>query len=144
MKKKENLKCPCCGYIYNKTYNPTREIERLISERSKSLKNNLRKVFILINKHVPADRDRDLQYKFLQAISKVDEKIIKWAINRFIIDNHYLGGKGLAYLRNMILNHNKNAKTISKNERLSRGLSPPIVKLRKKGNNENDRKTKEV
>jgi len=144
MKKKENLKCPCCGYVYNKTYNPTREIERLISERSKSLKNNLRKVFILINKHVPADRDRELQYRFLQAISKVDAKVIKWAINRFIMDNHYLGGKGLAYLRNMILNHNKNAETISKNERLSRGLSPPIVKLRKKGNDAKNRKTKEV
>ena len=144
MKKKENLKCPCCGYVYNKTYNPTREIERLISERSKSLKNNLRKVFILINKHVPADRDRELQYRFLQAISKVNEKVIKWAINRFIMDNHCLGGKGLAYLRNMILNHNKNAETISKNERLSRGLSPPIVKLRKKGNDAKNRKTKKV
>ena len=144
MRKKENLKCPCCGYIYNKTYNPTREIERLILKRSKNVKSDLRKVFMLINKHVPADRDRELQYKFLQAISKVDAKIIKWAINRFIIDNHYLGGKGLAYLRNMILNHNKNAETISKNERLSRGLSPPIVKLRKKGNNAKIRKTKEV
>ena len=144
MKKKQNLKCPCCGYVYNKTYNPTREIERLISERSKSLKNNLRKVFILINKHVPADRDRELQYRFLQAISKVDAKVIKWAINRFIMDNHCLGGKGLAYLRNMILNHHKNAETISKNERLSRGLSPPIVKLRKKGNDAKNRKTKEV
>ena len=144
MRKNQNLKCPCCGYIYNQTYNPTREIERLISERSKSLKNNLRKVFILINKHVPADRDRELQYRFLQAISKVASRVIKWAINRFIIDNHYLGGKGLAYLRNMILNHNKNAETISKNERLSRGLSPPIVKLRKKGNNAKNRKTKEV
>ena len=144
MKKKENLRCPCCGYVYNKTYNPTREIERLISKRNKSVKGDLRKVFMLINKHVPADRDRELQYRFLQAISKVDEKVIKWAINRFIIDNHYLGGKGLAYLRNMILNHHKNAKTISKNERLSRGLSPPIVKLRKKGNNAKNRKTKEV
>ena len=144
MRKNQNLKCPCCGYIYNQTYNPTREIERLISERSKSLKNNLRKVFILINKHVPADRDRELQYRFLQAISKVDARVIKWAINRFIIDNNYLGGKGLAYLRNMILNHNKNAETISKNERLSRGLSPPVVKLRKKGNDAKNRKTKEV
>jgi len=144
MRKKENLKCPCCGYVYNKTYNPTREIERLISERSKSLKNNLRKVFILINKHVPADRDRELQYRFLQAISKVNEKVIKWAINRFIMDNHHLGGKGLAYLRNIILNHHKNAETISKNERLSRGLSPPIVKLKKKGNDAKIRKTKKV
>ena len=110
MRKNQNLKCPCCGYIYNQTYNATREIERLISERSKSLKNNLRKVFILINKHVPADRDRELQYRFLQAISKVDARVIKWAINRFIIDNNYLGGKGLAYLRNMILNHNKMQK----------------------------------
>ena len=132
MKKKQNLKCPCCGYIYNQTYNPTKEIERLISKRSKSLKNELRKVFMLINKNVPSDRDRGLQYRFLQAISKVDSKTIKWAINRYVMSNYYLTGKGLAYLRNIILNHHKNARIISENERKSRGMPPPIVKLKRK------------
>ena len=132
MKKKQNLKCPCCGYIYNQTYNPTKEIERLISKRSKSLKNELRKVFMLINKNVPSDRDRDLQYKFLQAISEVDSKAIKWAINRYVMSNYHLTGKGLFYLKKIILNHHKNAKTISANERKSRGLTPPIVKLKRK------------
>ena len=132
MKKKQNLKCPCCGYIYNQTYNPTREIERLISKRSTSLKNELRKVFMLINKNVPSDRDRDLQYKFLQAISEVDSKAIKWAINRYVMSNYHLTGKGLFYLKKIILNHHKNAKTISENERKSRGLTPPIVKLKRK------------
>ena len=132
MKKKQNLKCPCCGYIYNQTYNPTKEIERLISKRSKSLKSELRKVFMLINKNVPSDRDRDLQYKFLQAISEVDSKAIKWAINRYVMSNYHLTGKGLFYLKKIILNHHKNAKTISENERKSRGLTPPIVKLKRK------------
>ena len=132
MRKKQNLKCPCCGYIYNQTYNPTREIERLITKRSTSLKNELRKVFMLINKNVPSDRDRDLQYKFLQAISKVDSKTIKWAINRYVMSNYHLTGKGLFYLKKIILNHHKNAKTISENERKSRGLTPPIVKLKRK------------
>jgi len=132
MKKKQNLKCPCCGYIYNQTYNPTKEIERLISKRSKSLKNELRKVFMLINKNVPSDRDRDLQYKFLQAISEVDSKAIKWAINRYVMSNYHLTGKGLFYLKKIILNHHKNAKIISENERKSRGLTPPIVKLKRK------------
>ena len=132
MKKKQNLKCPCCGYIYNQTYNPTKEIERLISKRSTSLKNELRKVFMLINKNVPSDRDRDLQYKFLQAISEVDSKTIKWAINRYVMSNYHLTGKGLFYLKKIILNHHKNAKTISENERKSRGLTPPIVKLKRK------------
>ena len=132
MKKKQNLKCPCCGYIYNQTYNPTKEIERLISKRSTSLKNELRKVFMLINKNVPSDRDRDLQYKFLQAISEVDSKAIKWAINRYVMSNYHLTGKGLFYLKKIILNHHKNAKTISENERKSRGLTPPIVKLKRK------------
>ena len=132
MRKKQNLKCPCCGYIYNQTYNPTKEIERLISKRSKSLKNELRKVFMLINKNVPSDRDRDLQYKFLQAISEVDSKAIKWAINRYVMSNYHLTGKGLFYLKKIILNHHKNAKIISENERKSRGLTPPIVKLKRK------------
>jgi len=132
MRKKQNLKCPCCGYIYNQTYNPTKEIERLIAKRSKSLKNELRKVFMLINKNVPSDRDRGLQYRFLQAISKVDSKTIKWAINRYVMSNYYLTGKGLSYLRNIILNHHKNARIISENERKSRGTPPPIVKLKRK------------
>ena len=132
MRKKQNLKCPCCGYIYNQTYNPTKEIERLIAKRSKSLKNELRKVFMLINKNVPSDRDRDLQYKFLQAISEVDSKAIKWAINRYVMSNYHLTGKGLFYLKKIILNHHKNAKIISENERKSRGLTPPIVKLKRK------------
>ena len=129
MKKVQNLKCPCCGYIYNQTYNATKEIERLISKRNKSVKSTLRRVFLLINKHVPADRDRDLQYKFLQAISNVEERIIKWAVNRYMMDNHYLSGKGLAYLRNIILNHHKNNKVMSKNERRSRGISPKVINL---------------
>ena len=132
MRKKQNLKCPCCGYIYNQTYNPTKEIERLISKRSKSLKNELRKVFMLINKNVPSDRDRDLQYKFLQAISKVDSKAIKWAINRYVMSNYHLTGKRLFYLKKIILNHHKNAEIISENERKSRGMPPPIVKLKRK------------
>ena len=132
MRKNQNLKCPCCGYIYNQTYNPTKEIERLISKRSKSLKNELRKVFMLINKNVPSDRDRDLQYKFLQAISKVDSKAIKWAINRYVMSNYHLTGKGLFYLKKIILNHHKNAEIISENERKSRGMPPPIVKLKRK------------
>ena len=132
MRKKQNLKCPCCGYIYNQTYNPTKEIERLISKRSKSLKSELRKVFMLINKNVPSDRDRDLQYKFLQAISEVDSKAIKWAINRYVMSNYHLTGKGLFYLKKIILNHHKNAKIISENERKSRGMPPPIVKLKRK------------
>tara|TARA_R100000458_G_C8100030_1_gene127101 strand:- start:26 stop:397 length:372 start_codon:yes stop_codon:yes gene_type:complete len=119
--------------VYNQTYNPTKEIERLISERSKGLKTELRKVFMLINKNVPADRSRELQYKFLQAISKVDSRTIKWAINRYVMSSYHLTGKGLSYLKNIILNHHKNAKIISENERKTRGISPPIVKLEKKG-----------
>ena len=134
MKKVQNLKCPCCGYIYNQTYNASKEIERLIAKRNKSTKDILRKVFLLINKNIPSDRDRDLQYKFLQAISNVGEIAIKWSVNRYIMDNHYLSGKGLAYLKNIILNHNKNNKVMSKNERRSRGISPKIINLERNTN----------
>ena len=134
MKKVSNLKCPCCGYIYNQTYNASKEIERLIAKRNKSTKDILRKVFLLINKNIPSDRDRDSQYKFLQAISDVGEIAIKWSINRYIMDNHYLSGKGLAYLKNIILNHNKNNKVMSKNERRSKGISPKIINLERNTN----------
>ena len=123
------MKCPCCGYVLNKKYDATKEIGSLIAKRSSGTRIYLRKVLQSINKNLPSDMTRNAQFKFLQGISTANDNVIKWAIDRYIEEGHLTHGRGLAYLKSMILNHSKNRKSMSKNERLSRGLSPPLVKI---------------
>tara|TARA_Y100001951_G_C11123779_1_gene174320 strand:+ start:9 stop:395 length:387 start_codon:yes stop_codon:yes gene_type:complete len=126
---KNNIKCPCCGYVFNRKYDPTQEIGKLIAKRNSGTKAYLRKILLLINKNLPSDMTRDVQYKFLQGISKANDNVIKWAIDRYLEEGHLAKGRGLAYLKSMILNHSKNRTKMTKSERLSRGLSPPLVKV---------------
>ena len=81
---KNNIKCPCCGYVFNRKYDPTQEIGKLIAKRNSGTKAYLRKILLLINKNLPSDMTRDVQYKFLQGISKANDNVIKWAIDRYL------------------------------------------------------------
>ena len=127
---KGNIKCPCCGYVLNKKYDATKEIGTLIAKRSSGTRVYLRKVLRSINRNLPSDMTRDAQYKFLQGINIANDETVKWAIDRYIDEGHLFQGRGLAYLKSMILNHSKNRKKMSKNERLTRGLSPPLIKIK--------------
>ena len=127
---KGNIKCPCCGYILNKKYDATKEIGTLIAKRGPSARIYLRHILQSINKNLPSDMTRDAQFKFLQGISAATDETVKWAIDRYTDEGHLIKGRGLAYLKSMILNHSKNRKKMSKNERLTRGLSPPLIKMK--------------
>jgi hypothetical protein len=131
---KKNIKCPCCGYVFNRKYDPTQEIGKLIAKRSLGARSCLRKILLLINKNLPSDMTRDMQYKFLQGISIANDNVIKWAVDRYLEEGHLTKGRGLAYLKSMILNHSKNRTTMSKNERMSRGITPPLVKIEREQN----------
>ena len=127
---RSNTKCPCCGYILNKKYDATKEIGSLIAKRGPSARIYLRHILQSINKNLPSDMTRDTQYKFLQGISAANDETVKWAIDRYIDEGHLIKGRGLSYLKSIILNHSKNRKKMSKNERLTRGLSPPLIKMK--------------
>ena len=127
---RSNIKCPCCGYILNKKYDATKEIGTLIAKRGPSARIYLRHILQSINKNLPSDMTRDAQFKFLQGISAANDETVKWAIDRYTDEGHLIKGRGLAYLKSMILNHSKNRKKMSKNERLTRGLSPPLIKMK--------------
>tara|TARA_Y100000310_G_scaffold119306_1_gene118044 strand:+ start:273 stop:662 length:390 start_codon:yes stop_codon:yes gene_type:complete len=127
---RSNIKCPCCGYILNKKYDATKEIGSLIAKRGPSARIYLRHILQSINKNLPSDMTRDAQFKFLQGISAANDETVKWAIDRYTDEGHLIKGRGLAYLKSMILNHSKNRKKMSKNERLTRGLSPPLIKMK--------------
>ena len=128
-----NYKCPCCGYIKQtaKTFNPSRKIAELKRRRSKSVRKASRDVVNKITTHIPSDNQLIKEYYFYQSISKVDGRIVKWGIERYVEASGYLKGKGFKYLTQIILNHNSNRESMKKYERKMIGKPPSIVKLKK-------------
>ena len=128
-----NYKCPCCGYIKQtaKTFNPSRQIAELKRRRSKSVRKAIRDVVNKITTHIPSDNQLIKEYYFYQSISKVDGRIVKWGIERYVEGSGYLTGKGFKYLTQIILNHNSNRESMKKYERKMIGKPPSIVKLKK-------------
>ena len=128
-----NYKCPCCGYIKQtaKTFNPSRKIAELKRRRSKSVRKAIRDVVNKITTHIPSDNQLIKEYYFYQSISKVDGRIVKWGIERYVEASGYLKGKGFKYLTQIILNHNSNRESMIKYERKMIGKPPSIVKLKK-------------
>ena len=128
-----NYKCPCCGYIKQtaKTFNPSRKIAELKRRRSKSVRKAIRDVVNKITTHIPSDNELIKEYYFYQSISKVDGRIVKWGIERYVEASGYLKGKGFKYLTQIILNHNSNRESMKKYERKMIGKPPSIVKLKK-------------
>ena len=91
-------KCPACGYNFTKQYNASVEIIQLVNERDKRLKELLKKIAVLINKHVPSS-SRKSYFQFLYSIKDIDSAVVTWAIENFNQKRHYLNGKGFSYLR---------------------------------------------
>ena len=124
------MKCPCCGYVNGTSFNPSKRILELKRPRSKHTKKLIRRAVNLIQTNIASDNELIKEYYFWQTISKVPDKVVDWSINRYLESKQPLfDGKGFKYLAQIILNHNKNRTTISKNELLRRGKPPSVVKL---------------
>ena len=124
------MKCPCCGYINGTSFNPSKRILELKRARSKYTKKQIRRVVNLIQTNISSENELIKEYYFWQTISKIPDKVVDWSINRYLESKQALfDGKGFKYLAQIILNHNKNRTTISKNELLRRGKPPSVVKL---------------
>ena len=117
-------KCPCCGYNFKKEYNPSTQILKLISKRSRICKSYLKKVVTAIESEVVADNTPNNRFRFLQAISKVEDDIVIYVVARFTLHRLQMQGYGYNYLRSMILTEHKNAPNKKKNERKRYGKSP--------------------
>ena len=117
-------KCPCCGYNFKKEYNPSTQILKLISKRSRICKNYLKKVVTAIESEVIADNTPNNRFRFLQAISKVEDDVVMHVVARFTSHRLQMQGYGYNYLRSMILTEHKNAPNKKKNERKRYGKSP--------------------
>jgi hypothetical protein len=121
------MKCPCCGYDNEKQYNPGAQIRKLLLERNKHTRKLLRIVTNKIQTSVTSDNSQQRYYTFLQSISKINDNIVSWSVDRFILDNHFSHTRGFSYLRAIIFNENKNRKKRLDNE-YSRLGKPPSIK----------------
>ncbi len=125
------MKCPCCGYVNGTSFNPSKKILELKRPRSKHTKKLIRRAVNLIQTNIASDNELIKEYYFWQTISKVPDKVVDWSINRYLESKQSLfDGKGFKYLAQIILNHNKNRTTISKNELLRRGKPPSVVTMK--------------
>jgi len=127
------MKCPCCGYNFKKEYNPSTQIVKLLSKRSRVCKSYLRKVMTAIESEVVSDSTPNSRFRFLQAISKIEDDIVMHVVARFVLHRLQMQGYGYSYLRSMILTEHKNAPNKKKNERKRYGKPPS---KRKESNND--------
>ena len=118
------MKCPCCGYNFKKEYNPSTQIVKLLSKRSRACKSYLRKAMTAIESEVVSDSTPNSRFRFLQAISKIEDDIVIYVVARFVLHRLQMQGYGYSYLRSMILTEHKNAPNKKKNERKRYGKPP--------------------
>ena len=77
-----------------------------------------------IESEVVSDSTPNNRFRFLQAISKVEDDVVMHATARFILHRLQMQGYGYSYLRSMILTEHKNAPNKKKNERKRYGKPP--------------------
>lgn len=125
------MECIVCGHNPSVKYNPKKRVVELLSERSKKTQRILRNVLKAISK-IPSQNDTTQQFYFLQAISKVDEKIINLSIHNFLEDDRHVQGKGFKYLQSIILKNDKDKIKLLELEIKRLGRTPTKKKVKKK------------
>tara|TARA_R110000824_G_scaffold65022_1_gene169699 strand:- start:13897 stop:14286 length:390 start_codon:yes stop_codon:yes gene_type:complete len=126
----ENKKCPVCGYQKEAKYNPSKQIMQLKRIRTKYTRKLLIKVVNLIMASIPSENDINREYMFYQSISKIDDGLVEYIVNRYLSEKTYHKGKGFKYLTAMILNFKANRETVSNNELLMRGKPPSVITIK--------------
>jgi len=123
-------KCPACGYNLNKPYNISSELRDLLKKRGKKTVKYLNRICGLITANVPSET-RTSYMKFLFGLKDIEDNVVEWEIEHFYHARHHLKGKGVAYLRTIIQNRNKNIGALKKNERAMLGSTPPVIEHEK-------------
>ena len=124
-------KCPCCGYEFDRNYNPSMEIINLMSKRKKITKTAINKACRLIECQIDSEKDIMKIFRFMQGISHVDDDTIQKIISKYIMQNLFMQGYGYSYLRGMIIKEHNDAPKKKLNE-LKRYGKPPSKKKENK------------
>ena len=96
------MKCPCCGEC-NMDEGYMKELQDVRTKRSRICKSYLKKGVTSIESEVIADNTPNNRFRFLQAISKVEDDIVIYVVARFTLHRLQMQGYGYNYLRSMIL-----------------------------------------
>ncbi len=123
-----DLTCPSCGYSFNKNYNISSEISRLLKARSKKTIKYLNKIASKVTSNLPFET-RINYFRFLFGIQSIEDHVVEWGIEQYYQKRYYTSGKGFAYLRKIIQNRNQNIGVLKKNERSMLGSPPPVIEF---------------
>lgn len=117
--------CPNCGFIITQegdTFDYGPRIQELLWKRSKAVKGNLWKTLQeMLRTTKPTARDI---FFFLKEIEEVEDEIVNYSINQFYSNNLFVD-KPLGYLRQMILNFQKDKDKLLQEEKRKYGTKPP-------------------
>ena len=123
-----DLTCPSCGYSFDKNYNISSEISRLLRARSKKTIKYLNKIASKVTSSIPFET-RINYFRFLFGIQSIEDHVVEWGIEQYYQNRYYTSGKGFAYLRKIIQNRNQNIGVLKKTERAILGSPPPVIEF---------------
>ena len=123
-----DLTCPSCGYSFDKNYNISSEISRLLRARSIKTIKYLNKIASKVTSSIPFET-RINYFRFLFGIQSIEDHVVEWGIEQYYQNRYYTSGKGFAYLRKIIQNRNQNIGVLKKNEREMLGSPPPVIEI---------------
>ena len=125
-----SLKCPRCGFDFCLPKDVNTRIMDMVNKKSSRVMRIYKLLAKTIKKELPSENDNHEFYYFLKAIDNVEDRIIVWAITKYLEDGLVHKGFGLAYIRGMVRNKNTHKKTLTKKEKKMLGTAPPVGEAR--------------
>lgn len=125
------MKCPCCGWSERLDYNPSKQIQSLLRERSKQTRKLIKEAKVYIVKEIPSETINHY-YRFLQGISHIDDKIVRKGVKDYLYRKGYDRQFGFAYLGGIIRRTDTNAEKQLENEIKRYGRTPALKEVNKK------------
>tara|TARA_R110002051_G_scaffold273850_1_gene334537 strand:+ start:405 stop:776 length:372 start_codon:yes stop_codon:yes gene_type:complete len=123
------MKCPVCGYMYGTNKKQSDDLNEMLLCRDERTRKLIRKVHRDIIKVVPSDRMLKSYWSFLKGVKEVGDRELRQGINQYYQANHINFGRGLAYLKAIIVNKHLNKDKQQKLERKRLGSSPPTREI---------------
>ncbi len=124
------MKCPVCGHIYGSTKKQSDDLSEMLMQRNAKTRKLINKVHRDIVKNVPSDRMLTNFWKFVKAVVNVPDRELCRGINDYYAANHLSFGRGLAYLKAIIVNKHLNKDKQEYLERKRLGSSPPLKEVK--------------
>ena len=123
------MKCPVCGYLYGSNKKQSEDLGEMMKKRGEKTRKLIQKVQRDIVKKVPSDRTLNSYWKFIKAVEHIEDRELRRGINDFYKANHINYGRGLAYLKAIIVNKHLNKDKQKELERKRLGSTPPLREI---------------